>query len=80
MDKLSKKYLRARKIPSTACSGCGLGQAHKAFVQAIDELNFGIDAKDLALEVYKLILKKRAIPVVQAGVPGFAYNYYKYAN
>lgn len=43
MDRLSKKFLRSRKIPSTACSGCGLGQAHKAFVQAIDELGFGID-------------------------------------
>lgn len=43
MDRLSQKYLRARKIPSTACSGCGLGQAHKAFVQAIDELGYLVD-------------------------------------
>jgi 2-oxoglutarate ferredoxin oxidoreductase subunit beta len=43
MDKLSDKYLRARKIPSTACSGCGLGQAHKAMVQAIDELGYEVD-------------------------------------
>lgn len=43
MDRLSDKYLRARKIPSTACSGCGLGQAHKAMVQAIDELNMEVN-------------------------------------
>ena len=43
MDILSDKYLRARKIPSTACSGCGLGQAHKALVQAIDELDFEVN-------------------------------------
>jgi len=44
------------------------------------ELNFGIDAKELALEVYKLILKKRAYPIVHAGVPGFTYAYYKNAS
>jgi aminopeptidase len=44
------------------------------------ELNFGIDAKELALEVYKLILKKGAYPVVHAGVPGFTYAYYKNAS
>lgn len=44
------------------------------------EVNFGINAKELALEVYKLILKKGAIPAIQVGVPGFTYNYYKYAN
>lgn len=44
------------------------------------EVNFGVNAKELALEVYKLVLQKGAIPVVHAGVPGFAYNYYKYAN
>lgn len=38
MDYLARKYLRARKIPSTACSGCGLGQVHKKVVMAIDEL------------------------------------------
>jgi 2-oxoglutarate ferredoxin oxidoreductase subunit beta len=42
MDKLSQKFLRARKIPSTACSGCGLGQCHKAMVQALDELGYGV--------------------------------------
>ncbi|UCD59159.1 MAG: 2-oxoglutarate ferredoxin oxidoreductase subunit beta [Candidatus Hydrogenedentota bacterium] len=38
MDYLTAKYLRSRKIPSTACSGCGLGQCHKALVKAIDDL------------------------------------------
>lgn len=44
------------------------------------ELNFGVDAKELALECYKLILKKGAYPAVHAGVPGFAYAYYKNAS
>ncbi len=44
------------------------------------ELSFGIDAKELALEVYKLILKKRAFPIIHTGVPGFAYAYYKNAS
>ncbi len=43
MDRLSKKYLRARKIPSTACSGCGLGQCHKALVQALNELEYEVN-------------------------------------
>lgn len=42
MDYLAEKYLRAKKIPSTACSGCGLGQVHKKVVMAIDELGLGI--------------------------------------
>lgn len=41
MDYLAEKYLRAKKIPSTACSGCGLGQVHKKVVMAIDELGLG---------------------------------------
>jgi 2-oxoglutarate ferredoxin oxidoreductase subunit beta len=42
-DRLTTKYLRSRKIPSTACSGCGLGQSHKALVQALDELDYEVD-------------------------------------
>ena len=42
-DYLTRKYLRTRKIPSTACSGCGLGQGHKALLQAIYELNYDVD-------------------------------------
>jgi len=41
-DYLTKKYLRTRKIPSTACPGCGLGQGHKVLLQAIYELNYEI--------------------------------------
>lgn len=41
MDYLAEKYLRPKKIPSTACSGCGLGQVHKKIVMAIDELGLG---------------------------------------
>ena len=43
MDPLAQKYLRPRKIPSTACSGCGLGQVHKKVVMAIDELGLGVE-------------------------------------
>ncbi len=45
MDYLAKKYLRPRKTPSTACSGCGLGMNHKALVKAIYEL--GLEVKDV---------------------------------
>jgi len=45
MDYLSRNYLRPRKIPSTACSGCGLGMNHKAVVQAIDEV--GLEGGDI---------------------------------
>jgi len=39
---LVDKYLRTRKIPSTACSGCGLGINHKIVIQAIDELDLKV--------------------------------------
>jgi 2-oxoglutarate ferredoxin oxidoreductase subunit beta len=45
MDYLAEKYLRPRKIPSTACSGCGLGVNQKALVQAIYEL--GLEVEDV---------------------------------
>ncbi|HWR31192.1 MAG TPA: thiamine pyrophosphate-dependent enzyme [Negativicutes bacterium] len=38
MDYLARKYLRGRKIPSSACSGCGLGQVHKKVLMAIDQI------------------------------------------
>jgi 2-oxoglutarate ferredoxin oxidoreductase subunit beta len=41
MDYLANQYLRMRKTPSTACSGCGLGQCHKAMVKALDDLGYG---------------------------------------
>jgi 2-oxoglutarate ferredoxin oxidoreductase subunit beta len=43
MDKLATKFLRSRKIPSTACSGCGIGQCHKALVKAIDDLGYEVN-------------------------------------
>jgi 2-oxoglutarate ferredoxin oxidoreductase subunit beta len=43
MDSLFNKYLRARKIPSTTCSGCGLGQVHKKVLLAIEALKLSID-------------------------------------
>jgi 2-oxoglutarate ferredoxin oxidoreductase subunit beta len=43
MDWLAKKYLRPRKIPSTACSGCGLGQVHKKVLLAIDQLGLATE-------------------------------------
>jgi 2-oxoglutarate ferredoxin oxidoreductase subunit beta len=42
---IKSKYLRSRKIPSTACSGCGLGMNHKIIVQAIKEL--GLEVSDI---------------------------------
>ncbi len=42
-DLLTRKYLRTRKIPSTACPGCGLGQGHKALLQAIHELDYKVE-------------------------------------
>lgn len=44
------------------------------------QINFEIGAKALALEVYKMILKKGAFPIANPIVPGFGYNYYKYAS
>ena len=43
MDRLAEKFLRSRKIPSTACSGCGIGQCHKALVKAIDDLGYEVN-------------------------------------
>ncbi|MGO8668531.1 MAG: hypothetical protein ACLQUW_10235 [Desulfobaccales bacterium] len=37
-SKLIEEYLRTRKIPSTACAGCGLGMNHKVVIQAFQEL------------------------------------------
>ncbi|MEW5817323.1 MAG: thiamine pyrophosphate-dependent enzyme [Spirochaetota bacterium] len=44
-SRLTDEYLRSRKIPSTACSGCGLGINHKIVIQAIDEL--GLSTADI---------------------------------
>jgi len=45
MDYLAEKYFRKRKTPSTACSGCGLGQVQKMLTKAIDDL--GLKIKDV---------------------------------
>lgn len=37
-------------------------------------------AKDMALEVYKLVVKNGAYPILHIGLPGAAYYYYKYAS
>ena len=42
-SELTSKYLRSRKIPSTACSGCGLGMNHKIVVQAIQEVGLRVE-------------------------------------
>lgn len=44
-SELTSEFLRSRKIPSTACSGCGLGMNHKIVVQAIKEL--GLEVRDV---------------------------------
>ena len=44
-SQLTSTYLRSRKIPSTACSGCGLGMNHKIVVQAIKDL--GLQVPDI---------------------------------
>ena len=44
------------------------------------QVNCGMEAKSLALEVCKLIMKKGAIPRVHTTLPGFAYTYYKHAT
>lgn len=43
MDYLAEKYFRKRKTPSTACSGCGLGQTQKMLTKAIDDLGLGLE-------------------------------------
>jgi len=44
-SEIASRYLRSRKIPSTACSGCGLGMNHKIILQAIREL--GLEVEDI---------------------------------
>lgn len=46
----------------------------------IIKLSFGEEARELALECFKLILKKGAFPLTNAIVPNFAYAYYKLAS
>ena len=44
------------------------------------EINFGVDAQDLGLEVFKLVMKKRAYPLLRPSLHRFSYQYYKLAN
>lgn len=44
------------------------------------KINFGIEAKELALECYKLILRKGAFPIANPIVPGFSYAYFSIAT
>lgn len=44
------------------------------------ELAFEEAGKELALECYKLIIKKGALSIVNAAMQGFGYNYFKYAS
>jgi aminopeptidase len=43
-------------------------------------LNGGVEAKDLIKEVYKFIIKKGAYPIVNVGLPGMSYIYFKNAS
>lgn len=43
-------------------------------------INASTEAIPLALECYKLVMKKDAFPKVNFNAPGFNYNYYKYAS
>lgn len=43
MDYLAEKYFRPRKTPSTACSGCGLGQSQKMLTKAMYDLGMEIE-------------------------------------
>ncbi|MEM4244624.1 MAG: aminopeptidase [Candidatus Nanoarchaeia archaeon] len=43
-------------------------------------VNYQSEAYPLALELYKLILKKGAYPIMHCGMPGFTYAYFKYAS
>jgi len=47
---------------------------------SIIKINCGIEAKDLALEIYKRILKKGAYPRLNVDLPGSAYTYFKHAS
>ncbi len=42
-------------------------------------INYQAEAHPLAIECYKLILKKGAYPIMHAGMPGLQYAYFKYA-
>lgn len=43
-------------------------------------VNYDIEAKDLALEVYREIIKKGAYAKLNVNIPGFSYVFYKHAS
>jgi aminopeptidase len=47
---------------------------------SVIKISFGWEAKELAHECYKLILKKGALAITNVIVPGFGYTYYKIAK
>lgn len=55
---------------------------HSVKVRKNDVVRISLDqdAIPLALEVYKLCVKKGAYPTLRCGVPGAAYTYYKHAS
>lgn len=55
---------------------------HSLFVKKGERviISGGIVSQDLMKEVYKLVLKKGAYPVIHAGLPGLSYFYYKNAS
>ena len=46
----------------------------------IIEIDADAEAQPLILEIAKNILQKDAIPMLNAGIPGYSYTYYKYAS
>lgn len=44
------------------------------------KIGFGIDAKDLALECYRLIIMKGCLARADAIVPGFSYTFFRHAT
>lgn len=42
MDYIAERYFRPRKTPSTACSGCGLGQTQKMLAKAMYDLDYDL--------------------------------------
>ncbi|MFH1072451.1 MAG: aminopeptidase [Nanoarchaeota archaeon] len=46
----------------------------------IIKVNFGVDAKDLALEIYRKLIEKGALPRAEAILPGFSYAFFRHSS
>ncbi len=46
----------------------------------IVQISSNVEAKDLILEIYRLVIKKGAYPLVSVGLPGMSYIYFKNAS